>query len=401
MCPLSWFPTAARAADIYQVGKAMRILCVNCGSSSLRYSEYDFTQGAERASLSDSIPIVQKLARGGGSPGGGLLRREQAALDLAVMRMCGALETAHAGPPDVIAHRFVRGALAHNPPTWLDDRSLAQLQAAAPLAPLHLPPALRAVEICRDRYPDTPQLACFDTAFHAGLPQVSRRLPLPSRYAAEVERCGFHGLSCEYVTAALGDTGRTVIAHLGNGASLTAVQNGRSLDTTMGFTPMSGLMMGTRCGDLDPGVCVYLARQHGMTPDALEQLFDEQCGLLGVSGTTADMRALLEARGRNSAARDAIFLYCHIARKHLGAMATVLGGLDTLVFTGGIGANAPVIRAMICQNLAHLGVELDEARNRDSQAIISAAAAGCGVRVVHTDEQIVMARHAYRLRRGM
>jgi acetate kinase len=231
------------------------------------------------------------------------------------------------------------------------------------------------------------------------MPAVARRLPIPAALdRAGVRRFGFHGLSCEYVVGAVGADalGRAVVAHLGSGASLTAIDAGRSVDTTMGLTPTGGVVMATRTGDLDPGVMLHLAREHGLAPDALEHLVNQQSGLLGLSGTTGDMRALLEARrSGDTAAALAVDVFCTSVRKHVGSLAAVLGGIDTLVFTGGIGEHAPSVRAIACAGLAHLGIVLDLDRNERSDGVISGG--DVTVRVVATDENLVIARHAARL----
>jgi acetate kinase len=240
---------------------------------------------------------------------------------------------------------------------------------------------------------------CFDTTFHRTMPAVARRLPIPAALdRAGVRRFGFHGLSCEYVVGAVGADalGRAVVAHLGSGASLTAIDAGRSVDTTMGLTPTGGVVMATRTGDLDPGVMLHLAREHDLAPDALEHLVNQQSGLLGLSGTTGDMRALLEARRAGDAeAALAVDVFCASVRKHVGSLAAVLGGIDTLVFTGGIGEHAPEVRALACAGLAHLGIVLELDRNQRSDAVISGG--DVTVRVVATDENLVIARHAARL----
>jgi acetate kinase len=248
------------------------------------------------------------------------------------------------------------------------------------------------------RFPALPQAVCFDTAFHRGLPEIARRLALPRALvdAAGIERFGFHGLSYEYVLERLGAAGRgrVVIAHLGNGASMAAVRDGRPVDTTMGLTPAGGFMMGTRTGDLDPGVLLYLMREKGYDAERLDRLVNKESGLLGVSGASADMKTLLEGRERDEAAALAVAMFCYQARKQVGAFAAALGGLDTLVFTGGIGERAAPVRAEICDGLDHLGVRLDPARNAADADPLGAPGGGCAVRVVPTREDLVIARHS-------
>jgi acetate kinase len=249
-----------------------------------------------------------------------------------------------------------------------------------------------------------PQVACFDTAFHRTLPPVAQRYPLPrALHDAGVVRYGFHGLSYEYIMQALravdpdAANGRVIVAHLGNGASMAAVRDGQSIDTTMGFTPTGGLVMGTRTGDLDPGVLLYLLQTRGMPAEQVNTLVNRQAGLLGVSGISADMRDLLEREAREPAAAAAVDLFCYQARKFLGALAAVLGGIETLVFTGGIGEHAAPIRARICASFEFLGLEIDAGRNQQHAPVISPDGASVTVRVIPTDEDRMIARHTYRL----
>jgi acetate kinase len=266
---------------------------------------------------------------------------------------------------------------------------------------LHLPPSLRVVEALRQQRPHLPQAACFDTAFHARMPEVARRLPLPRTFFDQgVLRYGFHGLSYEYVLSRLGERarGRVVMAHLGNGASMAACLDGRPMETTMGMTPLGGFMMGTRTGDLDPGVPLYLTRACGYDENTLEHLLDKESGLKGVSGETADMKTLLELRSAgHEAAAQAVDMFCYQARKTIGSLTAALGGVDLLVFTGGMGEKAPPVRALICEGLEHLGIQLDPGRNEINNEVISGKAAGCVVMVVPTNEDLVIARHTYSL----
>jgi acetate kinase len=311
-----------------------------------------------------------------------------------------ALDAAGLPPPDAVAHRFVHGGPEHHEPAVLDGALMEALRRAMPFAPLHLPSELAAVDAVRERHPGLPQVACFDTHFHWDMPQAARTLPLPRALReAGIRRYGFHGLSYEWVVESVGRErlGRAVLAHLGNGASLCAVRDGRSMDTTMGFTPTGGIPMGTRTGDLDPGVLIHLLDAKGYGARELERLVDRESGLLGVSGRTSDMRALLDARAADPAAALAIELFCYSARKAIGAFAAALGGLDTLVFTGGIGEHAPAIRREICQGLEHLAVGIDARRNELSETIVSNPASRCTVRIVQADEERMLCRHASRL----
>jgi acetate kinase len=267
-------------------------------------------------------------------------------------------------------------------------------------------------EAFHKRFPDLPQVACFDTAFHHDLPRVARLLPIPRRYEASgVRRYGFHGLSYEFLmgelarldgmAAALDETatarGRVILAHLGNGASLAAVRDGKPVDTSMGFTPTAGVPMSTRSGDLDPGLFWYLARTEGMSAKAFNEMVNFQSGLLGVSETSSDMRDLLEHETEDVRAAEAVALFCYQIKKWIGAFAAALGGLDTLVFAGGIGENAPAVRARICEGLGFLGLELEEKRNQANSDLISAASSRVTVRVIHTDEELTIARSVCRV----
>jgi len=282
-------------------------------------------------------------------------------------------------PPHAIGHRVVHGGPSRWLPALIDDAVLADIEAAAVFAPRHQPAARAGIDWCTKTFPGVPQVACFDTAFHHDLPLVAQTLPLPGD--AGVRRYGFHGLSFEWTVASLGDTlgSRAVIAHLGSGCSLAAVLNGRAHDTTMGLTPIGGLMMSSRVGDVDPGALIHLMRARGLDADGLEHLVEDESGLLGISGSTADMKTLLSRRATDERAALAIDLWVMTVRKHIGAMVVALGGIDTLVFTGGIGERSQVLRDEVCAGLAHLGpftvhvVEADENRivARHTAAVMS------------------------------
>jgi acetate kinase len=305
-----------------------------------------------------------------------------------------------------IGHRVVHGGGRYLAPWHLiDDEMLRELRRLVPLAPEHLPQAIAGIEKFRHAFPSIPHVACFDTAFHRTLNPLARQYPLPhTADTAEIVRYGFHGLSCESVLEQFkgldpkAAAGRLVIAHLGNGSSMTAVRNGQSVETTMGFTPTGGLMMGTRTGDLDPGVLLYLMSAKGMDVEALRRLVNKQSGLKGVSGRTSEMRELLE--GADADAANAVALYCYLARKQLAGLIAVLGGIETLVFTGGIGEHAAPIRAGICADFEFAGIALDTARNAHDDSIISARASRVCVRVIPTDEDRVIARHTLSALRG-
>ena len=264
----------------------------------------------------------------------------------------------------------------------------------------HLPLEIALIEGLRRRYPELPHVACFDTAFHHTMPRTATLLPLPRRFdVAGVRRYGYHGLSYSFVIEELARTagrekaeGRVILAHLGNGSSLAAVNGGRSIDTTMSFTPASGLPMGTRSGDLDPGLAAYLQHEEGMTPEQFDTMVRRESGLLGMSGISSDMRDLLACEGTEERAREAVDVFCYHVRKGIGAFAAALGGLDTLVFTGGIGENSPEVRARACAGLGFLGVELHDESNRNNGPLISTEAGRVAVYVIRTDEELMIAR---------
>jgi len=403
-----------------EFSKESVILCLNAGSSSLKFALF--------AVSSDGV-VTEPLVRGGidriglgdarlhadGTAGrcdeplpltGDLADQHRAAL----AALLSWLEAANDRPIGAVAHRVVHGGTAYAAPIVVDEQSLAYLERLVPLAPLHQPHNLRPIRALLAHQPDWPQVACFDTAFHRTQPWLAQMMPLPRRYWEKgVRRYGFHGLSYEYVTAQLsallGDRadGRVVIAHLGNGASLCAVHQRQSEATTMGFTAVDGLMMGTRTGAIDAGVLLYLLEEEGMEPKAIERLLYRESGLLGVSEISSDMRTLLASS--DPRAEEAIALFCYRAIREVGSLVAVLGGLDALVFTGGIGENAAPIRARIAAGLAWLGVEIDEAANAavalpaHGMVRIEAPASKVALAVVATDEELMMARHAWGLLR--
>jgi acetate kinase len=299
----------------------------------------------------------------------------------------------------VVGHRVVHG-MQHSEPTLVTPALLQELRRIQPFDPDHLPLEIELIEAFSRRLPALPQLACFDTAFHRDMPRVAKLLAVPRRLEQHgVQRYGFHGLSYTFLVeelARLGDpaasTGRVVLAHLGSGASMAAVRDGRSIDTSMGFTPASGLPMSTRSGDLDPGLCDFLARTEQMTAAQFNHMVNHESGLLGVSQGSSDVRELLEREARDPHAAEALALFCYQAKKQLGAFAAALGGIDTLVFAGGIGENAPPIRARICAELGFLGLSIDQRRNEGNAAVISPDDARVTVRVIRTDEELMIAR---------
>jgi acetate kinase len=282
---------------------------------------------------------------------------------------------------------------------------VAELRKLSPFAPEHLPAEIALIEEFGRRFPKVPQVACFDTAFHRSLPRVAKLLPIPRRYdAIGVQRYGFHGLSYAYLMEKLEalperavSQGRIIIAHLGNGASMAAVRGGQCIDTTMGFTPAAGLVMSTRSGDLDPGLVAYLARAEGMNAEQFDQMINKRSGLLGVSETSSDMRDLLLKEDGDVRAAEALGLFCYQAKKWIGALSAALGGIDTLVFAGGIGENSPVVRGRICEGLFSFGIEIDSERNDSNDPIISKDGSRATVRVIPTDEELYIAQCAARL----
>lgn len=298
--------------------------------------------------------------------------------------------------PDAIGHRVVHGML-HTQPERVSPPLIEELRGIAAFDPEHLPREIELIEAMGRHYPDVPQVACFDTAFHRGMPAVATLLPIPRRYAAKgVQRYGFHGLSYTFLMQALaraGDRaasqGRVILAHLGSGASLAAVLDGRCIDTSMGFTPAAGLVMGTRSGDLDPGLMSYLTLNESMSAPQFQTMVNQESGLIGISETSADVRDLLERESSDSRARDAIAIFCYQARKWIGAFMAALGGLDSLVFAGGIGENAAPVRQRICDGLQCFGIELDDSLNERHAARISSGRVA--VHVIRTDEESVIA----------
>ena len=384
------------------------VLALNGGSSSIRVAIYA-TEGKLRLQLAGK---VDRIGLRGTSltvmnpAGSRALTLPLAATDhrAAVGHLLDWLETQPAfASVTAVGHRVVHG-MKHATPERITARLLRELRRLIPYDPDHLPREIGLIEAIRERFPRLPQVACFDTAFHRTMPAVAKRLAIPRRYAADgVERYGFHGLSYAYLLEELGRLdpraarGRVIFAHLGNGASLAAVRGGRSIDTSMGFTPAAGLVMSTRAGDLDPGVFSYLARWEGMTPVQFEKMVNHESGLLGVSGISPDVRDLLARERKSRPAAEALALFCYQAKKWLGAYAAALGGLDTLVFAGGIGEHAPVIRERICGGLEFLGVRLDRRRNGQNAAVISTRSAGVTVRVMRTDEELMIARSVCRV----
>ncbi|HET9365376.1 MAG TPA: acetate/propionate family kinase [Candidatus Angelobacter sp.] len=375
------------------------ILCLNGGSSSLKFATYRMEEAAEEKVFSGAIEAI------GTASGRAWLKTPKAIVAeqsgsfpdhaAAIKTMFEALQQQGVKKLTAAGHRIVHGGPKFTVPQRINDEMKSALKELIPFAPLHLPSQLAMIDAVTAHYSDLPQAACFDTAFHSSMPEVAQRFALPEKFWQQgIKRYGFHGLSYEYVVAKLGkELGqRAIIAHLGNGASMVALKEGRPIDTSMGLTPTGGFMMGTRSGDLDPGVILYLLRQ-GYSADQLEALLNHQSGLLGVSGQTSEMKTLLDRQSSDPAAALAVRMFSYQIRKFVGAFAAALGGLDTLVFTGGIGDRAAQVRAEVCQNLEHLGIELDNDANAKNAAIISRSNSRCMVRVVETDEDLMIARH--------
>lgn len=381
------------------------ILCLNAGSSSVKAALFSAGPASPPGRLAtltangigEATGSVTCAVAGNREP-----ERERLTLDdhaRAVSALFDVLRSRRLPQPQAVGHRIVRSPPDRSQPAILDPALRRELEKVRALAPLHLPMELDTIAAAERRFPGAVQAVCFDNHFFSGLPPLARQLPLPRRFdEAGIRRIGYHGLSYEYITGRLeNDCGRTVVAHLGNGASMAAIRDGRPLDTTMGYTPTGGLMMGTRTGDLDPGVLVAILRREGLDPDGLERLVDKQAGLYGVSGGEASMKVLLERARDDAAAGRAVTLFCYTARKHLGAMIAVLGGIDTLVFTGGVGENAAPVRAAIVTGLEDLGLALDEQANNAGAADIAAAGSRARIRVIATDEEQVIAAHTARL----
>jgi acetate kinase len=299
-----------------------------------------------------------------------------------------------------VGHRVVHGGPKYWEPQRITPAMVAELRVLSPFDPEHLPEEILLTEAFHRRFPDLPQFACFDTAFHHDMPRVASLLPIPRRYEAKgVRRYGFHGLSCEFLVGELARLaganvahGRVVLAHLGNGASITAVRHGKSVDTSMSFTPTAGIPMSTRSGDLDPGISWYLSRAEQVSAKQFHHMINHESGLLGISETTSDMRELFSREKDDVRAAEAIAVFCYQAKKWICGMAGALAGLDTLVFAGGIGENAPEVRARICHGLEFLGIKIDETRNHAAAPVISTDGAGVTVRVIRTDEELVIAK---------
>jgi acetate kinase len=388
-----------------------RILAINGGSSSIKFAVFAVAADGAAEPRRAFSGQIERIGQPGttlvvaGRDGRNPERRAVVAADhpQAAERLIEELRgPLAAGSLVGIGHRIVHGGTKLVEHQRITDDVLAELKRTVPLDPAHLPREIALVEAFARLLPAVPQVACFDTAFHRDLPQVAKLLPIPRRFFdVGVRRFGFHGLSYNFLLGELQRiapreaAGRAIFAHLGSGASMAAVQAGRPIDTSMAFTPTAGLVMGTRPGDLDPGLLVYLMRAEGLSPETLDDWLNRECGLLGVSAFSADVRDLLGARQKDIRAAEAIELFCYQARKWIGAYAAAMGGLDSLVFSAGIGEHAAEIRAEICAGLEFLGLRLDPAQNAangGSQGVISAEESRVTVRVIPTDEEVVIAR---------
>lgn len=363
------------------------VLTVNAGSSSLKYALF-----ARSSDLSS--PLLRGQVEGLGSGPQALTHAQALSRVLAEVRALGrGVKVA------VVGHRVVHGGTRFVAPARVDDEALQALQALAPLAPLHQPHNLSCIRAAQAAFPGVPQVACFDTAFHRGQPAVHQRFALPRRWHdAGVRRYGFHGLSYESIVAQLQRSepglaqARVVVAHLGNGASMCALAAGRSVATTMSFSPLDGLTMGTRCGRLDAAVVLHLMQHHGLDADTVTTLLHHQSGLLALSGLSSDMRTLMASE--EPASQFAIEHFVESAARELAGMASALRGIDALVFTGGIGENAAALRARIVEATAWMGLELDRRANAAGQAVLNTASSPVQIRVLRTNEEATIARHA-------
>jgi acetate kinase len=385
------------------------VLAINGGSSSIKFALYEMGEALEQR-LHGKVDRI-------GLSGTNLTFHD---LDGKPQASCSLAATDHKSAASflmdwfeaqkafasvkAVGHRVVHG-MTHSEPEQVTPELIDELHRITPYDPDHLPSEIELIEAFRQRHPKLPQVACFDTAFHRTMPRVAKLLPIPRRFDTKgVQRYGFHGLSYAYLMeelARLGDpaatTGRVILAHLGNGASLAAVRDGKSIDTSMGFTPTAGLVMSTRSGDLDPGLAPYLARTEQITTTQFYDMVNHQSGLLGVSEISSDMRDLLVREAGDVRAAEAVALFCYQAKKWIGSFAAALGGLDTLVFAGGIGENAPLVRARICEGLSFLGIELHESRNAETAGVISTDASRVAIRVIRTDEERMIAKMVCRV----
>ena len=380
------------------------ILSLNSGSSSLKFGWFEAADGEARPVFSGEVEGI------GGTNGhfwvrsadGEILQEDHSAVPEQgdALRIVARLVSDGRLPlPHAVGHRVVHGGPNLREHQRVTPEVLRELEKAAAFAPLHVPVELRLIRLTETHFPNVPQFACFDTAFHRTLSEQASRFALPGTFwEAGVRRYGFHGLSCESILHALGKEAppKIIIAHLGNGASVTAIADGASVDTTMGLTPTGGVVMGTRPGDLDPGIFLYMLRNSGVGVDALETLLNRKSGLLGISGSTSDMRQL-HAAADDPRARMAVEIFCRSVKRAIGGFVAILGGLDLLVFTGGIGENDAIAREQICSGLGALGIALDTGNNQKNLPTINSSESRAAVRIIHSDEEIQIARQTARL----
>jgi acetate kinase len=386
------------------------VLTINGGSSSIKFALFEANSALRQilAGRIEGVGLPQGSFTVKGRKKTDCFSRRVAASDhpaAVALLMDWVEEQIGLGALAAVGHRVVHGGPKYWEPQRITPAMVDELHQLSPFDPEHLPEEILLTEAFHRRFPDLPQIACFDTAFHHDMPRVARLLPIPRRYDARgVQRYGFHGLSCAYlleelarVAGARAARGRVIVAHLGSGASLTAVRDGRSIDTSMSFTPTAGLPMGTRSGDLDPGLSWYLARAEQVTAKQFHHMINHESGLLGVSETSSDTRELLSRENEDVRAAEALALFCYQAKKWIGSFAAALGGLNTLVFAGGIGENSPVIRERICDGLGFLGLELSPRRNARNAPLISPDAGRVKVRVIRTNEEVMIARSVLRV----
>lgn len=382
-----------------------RILTVNGGSSSIKFAIFEagdsldpvLAGAIERIGFSNAA-ITVKAVLSADSYSQPITAPDHTA---AVKALMDWIETRSATDElCAVGHRVLQGGPAYYKPQRVTADMIAEMRKLSAFDPDHLPEEIELIEAFRSQFPRLPQIACFDTAFHHDMPRVAQLIAIPRRYQAQgIRRYGFHGLSYAYLLGELerlagakASHGRVILAHLGSGASLAAVKDGKPVDTSMGFTPASGVPMGTRSGDLDPGLAAYLWGTENMSPADFNKMVNSQSGLLGISETSSDMRDLIEHEANDVRAAEAVALFCYQIRKCIGAFAAALGGVDTLVFAGGVGENAAVVRARICEGLAFLGIELDEQANGTNANVISIESSRAVVRVIHTNEELMIAK---------
>src|ERR1700677_772041 len=381
------------------------ILTINGGSSSIKFALFETGASLRRLLRGQIEGVGQAQGRfmvKGDTEADSFTRSITAPDHTAAVKvlMDWVQENMKPGALAAVGHRVVHGGPKYWEPQRITPEMIKELHLLSPFDPDHMPEEILLTEAFHRRFPDLPQVACFDTAFHHDLPRVAQMLPIPRRYEAQgVRRYGFHGLSYEFLMEELARLagadaaqGQVILAHLGNGASLAAVRNGKSVDTSMSFTPTAGVPMSTRTGDLDPGLVWYLARTEEMSAKQFNDMVNFQSGLLGISEISSDMRDLLKHETQDVRAAEAVSLFCYQVKKWIGAFAAALGGIETLVFAGGIGENAPAVRARICDGLGFLGIELEEKQNGANEGVISATSSRVVVRVIHTDEEQIIAK---------